>query len=388
MKKIKNALLIGVLAAMLPLGVQTAQAATATTNVANPLGASTAIDWVIDLAVNMKSAQLKLTNADRLVLREQMQIQFRSLSSEKQREIIASTNGITAEEGVANVTRALNAAVRAQAEQALAEMQASASKPEQRTQREGSTKLGLTGTDLIFVPTQGPCRVADTRLGLNAAWPGPVDGFGVRQMWAYSSFGGYNYAGEQGGTGTAGSGNCSGTVYGGATRPASVVVTLTVIDTSTGGALRAWDGTPALTVGGVLAWNAGDRLSNTTVVPMNRNGVIYPGSVPNEKRDIAVNNNSPTPINVVADVIGYFIANQATALDCTTVSGTPVSIGSGASLLVASPSCPVGYTYISPAPVTNVFGLYTGSLTVLGCRLSNTTGGSLNGQCDSVCCRV
>ena len=387
MRTSRKTLLICALAALLPLGFQGAQAATATAVAAMPLGASTPIDSMIDHAVNLKAAQLKLSNADRLVAREQLQMQFRSLSPAQQRELIEATRSVTSDEGAARLSATISAAVQAEAREALAEVQKDIGKLDQRALSDRSRKLGTLSADRVFVATAGPCRVADTRLGINAVWPGPVNGFEGRQIWGYSDGAGYNFALEQGGTGLAGSGNCAGTVYGGAVRPESVVVTITVIDSSTGGALRAWDGTPALTVGAVLAWNAGDRLSNTTVVPMDRLGAQFFPSGP-FKRDFAVYNNSGTPINVVADVVGYFIVNQATALDCTVVIGGNVSIGAGTSQFISSPSCAAGYEKMTSQPFAPALGLYTGSMNSGGCRIGNFTGGALNATCDAHCCRV
>ncbi len=166
----------------------------------------------------------------------------------------------------------------------------------------------------------GPCRVADTRLNIRADWPGPVAGFTGRQIWGFSSVAGYNYNDFQGGTGIAGIGNCAGTVYG-TPYPVSVVATIAVVNTSATGYLRAWNGGTTLTVGGILGWNAGDVLSNTTVIPMDRTIAEYPGSGP-YKRDFAVYNNSGNPVDVIVDVVGYFIVNQATPLDCINVTNT------------------------------------------------------------------
>ncbi len=385
--KIKAVLAIGALAALLPFGVQSVHAATATTPVAAfSSGISTPIDAVLDLAVDRMSSQLKLSTADRLVAREQMQFQYRSLTPDQQREIVTAARNINSEEAVQRVTQLLNAATRVAAEQALARFQEQ-NKVATGDQNAGHTKLGLTGSDLVFVRTTGPCRVADTRNNISANWPGPVNGFEARQIWAYSNSAGYNYATFQGGTGTAGSGNCTETVYSGIA-PVTAVVTVTVVDLSTPGSLIAWDGTPALTVGSALAWNPGDRLANTTVVALDRAGAQFPNSGP-YKRDFGVYNNSSTPINVVADVVGYFIVSEATALECTSVAGTMTPIGPGATTFISGPSCPTGYTAIAALPDTaGQFGLYAGTIYSSGCRLNNTTGGTLSGTCSTRCCRL
>ncbi len=385
--KSKAVLAIGALAALLPFGVQSVHAATVTTPVAAiSAGISTPIDSVIDLAVNQMSKRLQLSNADRLVAREQMQFQYRSLTSEQQREIVTAARSINSEESVQRVTQMLAAATRATAEQALAD--ARAASPETGQRSVNQTKLGLTGTDLVFVATAGPCRVADTRFGINGSWPGPVNAGEGRQIWAFSDSPGYPWNLDQGGTGTSSTGNCVGSDYPGSVTPAIAVVTLTVVDTSSPGSLIAWNGTPTLTVGSALAWNPGDRLANTTVVALNRFGAQFPSSGP-YKRDFAVYNNSGSAINVVADVVGYFIRNQATALDCVSVAGTPTSIAAGASVFLSAPACPTGYTPIMGQPVTNQFGIYAGTILQSNCRISNTTGASVgNLSCDAMCCRL
>jgi len=387
MPKTKRYLLICAMAAVLPHAILNVHAAAiAADTTATLMRDSTPIDWVIDLAVSQRAATGNLTTRERLVAREQMQIQFRALPADKQRQIIAATNNMTGEESIQRVTGALTAAVRADAEAALASSRVAAPTGDQNS---GSrTKLGLSGSDLVFVPTVGPCRVADTRFGINSAWPGPIAAFGARQIWGFASSNGYDYSGFQGGTGIAGSGNCAGTEFlGGGTDPVSVVITLTVVDTGATGALRAWDGSPALTVGSVLAWNAGDRMANTTVVPMDRGAAQYPGSGP-YKRDFAVYNNSGGTINVVADVVGYFIRNEATALQCQVINGTNAVLASGTSQLIFAPSCPTGYTAMTARPGTGVFGVYTGTLFASSCRISNTTGAPVNVSCDAFCCRL
>lgn len=383
----KAVLAIGAMAALLPFGVQNVHAASTTPVAAMTAGISTPIDPVIDLAVSQKASRLKLTNSDRLVMREQMQFQFRSLSLGQQNDILTAARNLNSEEAVQRVTQLLTAATRQAAELALAGAQREVVSTPSDQRGLSQPKLGLSGTDLVFVATAGPCRVADTRNGINVDWPGPVNGFAGRQIWAWSTTPNYPWGSDQGGNGNSGAGNCVGSEFLSGTAPAIAVVTLTVVDTSTAGSLIAWNGTPTLVVGSALAWNAGDRLANTTVVAMDRSGAIYPGSGP-YKRDFGVYNNSSTPINVVADVVGYFIRNQATALECQTVLDPGVSLGAGLSQFLSAPACPTGFTPIMGQPFTSVFGVYTGTLNSSGCRISNTTGVARTVYCDAYCCRL
>jgi len=164
------------------------------------------------------------------------------------------------------------------------------------------------------------------------------------------------------------------------------VATVAVVNTFSTGSMRAWNGGTTLTVGGILGWNAGDVLSNTTVIPMDRNIVAYPGS--GGKRDFGVYNNSPTQIDFIVDVVGYFIVNVATALDCTSVAGPGFVLGPGVSTLFSTPACPTGFTPIMGQPVTNQFGVDAGTILQQSCRISNYLGANANVNCDALCCRV
>ena len=52
---------------------------------------------------------------------------------------------------------------------------------------------------------------------------------------------------------------------------------------------------------------------------------IFPGSGP-FKKDVGIFNNSPSPIDVIVDVVGYFIENTATPLDCQRILDTDFSL--------------------------------------------------------------
>ena len=378
----------GALAVLLPFGVAVVDAA----GMADPVpGRTTAIatdlDGAIDMVVQHRVASQKLSAASALIAREQLQLQFLAMPAEARAKVLALAAQATSEENLLGLVAAMNSAVAEAARQQVDDArnaQIAAIPGGKQAAGEMAKKLGIDG-DLVFVATAGPCRVADTRLGIYANWPGKIGGFTGRQIWAFSWFAPYDFSSEQGGTGIAGSGNCAGTVFP-TTYPVSVVATIAVVNTTSTGYLRAWNGGTTLTVGGILGWNAGDVLSNTTVIPLNRSIVEYPGSGP-YKRDFAVYNNSSTSIDVVVDVVGYFIPNQATPLDCTEVYDAGNSIPANSSILVATPACPTGYTPV--AGVTSLgTGRYASTLNAGACRLGNLTGGALPGNCGVSCCRV
>src|SRR6185503_9188480 len=114
------------LAAFLPFGAQTAAAAVVApaVPVAGGGGASTGIDWAINAAVQKRAIAQNLSPAAVLIAREQMQMQFKSLSAAQQQKILAALQNVNSDEGVDAAVRALNNAVQDEARQALAEAQA------------------------------------------------------------------------------------------------------------------------------------------------------------------------------------------------------------------------------------------------------------------------
>ena len=382
-RRTRKLLAISALAVLLPFGVASVGAATVTTpEAASAAGLTTSFDRVVDLIMQQRVAVERLSAADARIAREQMQLQFLSLSKAEQQKLLDATRSLDSGESVIAARKALHNAVSSEARQVMAEIQAAdRAKLASGQMQGGSAKLGPGSSDLVFVATVGPCRVFDSRNG-----PGQLAGFGARQVYGYSDNPFYLWSFDQGGTGQAGSGNCTGTVYPGVVVPVSVVATVAVVNTLTTGSMRAWNGGTNLTVGGILGWNAGNVLSNTTVIPMDRFIAAYPGS--GGKRDFGVFNNSPTPIDFIVDVVGYFIMNEATALDCTAVTGVNTPVNPGTSVLINAPACAAGYTAIVAQPGTNVFGVYTGTLSESLCRINNTTGAVVNVQCQTMCCRV
>jgi len=380
MKTKRMLLAMVALAALLPFGVASVDAATVTAPATNAASESaTPFDRAIDLYLQQSVAAGRLAAGDALVAREQLQIQFGTLTRAEQAKILAATRNIDTPESVQAVIGAMQAAALEDAKAAMATVQAAGARDTNARAQGLAPKLGGDG-DAVFLSTVGPCRIYDTRNG-----PGQLPGTAARQVYALSILNGYNFGLDQGGTGVTGSGNCAPMAFFGV-RPVSVVAIVTVINPVTSGALQAWNGGTTLIVGGaVLAWNPGDRGSNTTVIPMDRSIAAYPGS--GAKRDFGVYNNSGGPIDVIIDVVGYFIENQATALDCTNEFNPSVSIPANSSVLDTPPSCPAGYS--PTAAVTSLGpGLYTSTLNVAGCRMGNLTGGALFGACGVRCCRV
>ena len=350
-----------------------------------PGSLATRLDWAIDLTVGKRVDAKMLSSTDGAVAREQLQLQFLALPRATQDEILANAARMGGETGAVYATRAVYSATQDAVRDAVAQVSpATRAIQVMNPKPTAEPKLGLLSNDLVFNPTVGPCRVADTRSNINANWPGPIPPLGARQIWAfYDSV--YDWSTDQGGTGKAGAGNCVGTLVN-LPGPIAVVATVSVTNTSATGALRAWNGTGTLTVGASNAWVAGDIVANTTVIPLDRIDPPYPNSGP-YKRDFAVYNNSFGPVDVIVDVIGYLSKNTATPLDCVTVTGRLWGLSGGAGNFPA-PACPAGYTRILGS-MNLPGGFVSGGVLPDSCTVTDEAPGpTYYFSCDAYCCRV
>jgi hypothetical protein len=156
--------------------------------------------------------------------------------------------------------------------------------------------LGSSQADLSYTPLT-PCRIIDTR-----AAGGPIAAGTSRSFKATAA----SFSGQGGSPGTC------GVPFGPAT---AAVINFTAIGaTATGpGNLAATPtGTP-FTTSAIVNWTAGTNIANAVTVPLcnpNVTGCAF-------DFDIKANVNS---VNVVADVLGYFAAPQASALSVDAVA--------------------------------------------------------------------
>lgn len=91
----------------------------------------------------------------------------------------------------------------------------------------------------------------------------------------------------------------------------------------------------------------------------------------------------------IANVLGYFAAPEASALDCTTVSGTPASIAPGASGQAFLAACTSGYTRTSiSCESANYNTPLSGVGPTYGCIAKNDNASAISLVAKSICCRV
>jgi hypothetical protein len=263
-----------------------------------------------------------------------------------------------------------------------------------RAEDKGRLKLGSTTIDQVFIPIT-PCRIVDTR---NSG--GPITATSARNFYFYATTNAFAWSSQGGAAGTAVSA-CPDTVTtgGGGTlgsvAPSAAMATVTVVNATAAGNWLVWGGAgnPAGVTSSALNWGPGDVLANTTLLPSGgRTGTGLGGAV----LDFAVKYNGPSgQADVIVDVVGYFVENRATALQCVylTASGSG-TVANGNYLIVANPTCTAGYTKTGTGCVHQSVGIPITDQSPSffnRCTWNNTSGGTLDAtfyKAETVCCRI
>ena len=249
--------------------------------------------------------------------------------------------------------------------------------------------LGSASNDQVFTPIT-PCRVVDTRnLG------GPIGPFATRNFFYFTTSSSTNWNSIQGGVNGAAGTVCPGTVVTGY-NPSSAVATITVTGQGGNGNLIVWQGTSPVASASTMSYpGSGDTSSLATIPWGGRSGTGPGGSV----EDFGVFVNAFTATNVVVDIVGYYTAPAATALDCNTqvVHGPGTAdVANNTSKFLAAPSCAAGFSVVANAchyDGANVAGLYLQEVSVFfgDCYFFNATGSAKNSDdmaAEVRCCRV
>lgn len=176
--------------------------------------------------------------------------------------------------------------------------------------------LGTAASDLVYTPIT-PCRILDTRVA-----GGPLGGGFSRDFNAVVGSGG-NF-GSQGGSAT----DCGAVAAG----QAAVVINLTAVTPSGAGFATVYPYGATRPLASSVNYTAGAIVNNTVVAKLPN---------PLTTRDFSIYTFATS--DFVADIVGYYSAPQATALECITVSGTAVSVPASTYGYGFGVSCPVGY---------------------------------------------
>jgi hypothetical protein len=223
--------------------------------------------------------------------------------------------------------------------------------------------LGSTAGDLVFTPIT-PCRIVDTRLatGAFAGRIGPNLG-----NWFSVNLANHT---AQGGSATA----CGmPTTF----DPSAVAINVTSTDQTGVGNLRVVESGGGLPTVSLLNYTPGVNLANAAVVRSAIGG----------SDDIYIYSQNSAS-HVVVDIMGYYAAPVATALDCVTTADTSVAVPAGGDANASAPSCAAGYTatatYCESTIWTMPFVFQSGGI----CSAQNNSAGSATLRASQRCCRV
>lgn len=223
--------------------------------------------------------------------------------------------------------------------------------------------LGEFSRDLVYTPVT-PCRIVDTRIAGGSFEPGMTRTYDVDGA-SFATQGGFN-------------GSC-GVPFGVA---AAVAMTITAILPFGAGHVAAW-GLGTKPEASVLNFTPNVTVANTTIVPV----------VPGSGADFSIFTSAGTRMAI--DVVGYFSAPLATALDCTSTASAVTVVPYNAYTAVDA-ACPAGYTVTGGGtfPTEGTLGrpgIWTdGSPAGNSWRtwVDNQTGANRTIQTYARCCRV
>lgn len=233
---------------------------------------------------------------------------------------------------------------------------------------DSTNALGDPGTDLVYVPVT-PCRVIDTRLAGGVITDAGTRDFDIASVTDYTA---------QGGAATnCGVGNVSGV--------AAAVINFTTVSPILAGYVTAYPFGGTQPLAATVNYAAGEISGNLSIVPLDSSPA---GS------DISVFSFAQT--HLVGDIVGYFIAPQATALQCTSTFVTQ-NVAANGVFDIQIPACPASYAVTGAGCRTPGFNEAAWSINgvarlggTLGtyCSGQNTTAGNITVEGTAQCCRV
>jgi hypothetical protein len=229
----------------------------------------------------------------------------------------------------------------------------------------GPNSLGQNFQDLVYTPI-APCRIVDTRRAAEGALAA-----GVARTFEVDSGNLLGQGGSPVGCGIP------------LAVAQAVEMTIIAVEPAGPGYLTAW-GLGAQPATSVLNYAGGDVVADTAIVP------VVPGGGP----DFSLSSRATT--HVVVDVLGYFAAANATALDCINVTSGSVLVPPEQPTNI-DVTCPAGRTATAGGQVVNEIpfgfpGLFLNShpIGLDGWRtaVENHTGGTRDIIGFAKCCRV
>lgn len=220
--------------------------------------------------------------------------------------------------------------------------------------------LGSATGDMVYTPIQ-PCRIVDTRVTAQGAIPANATRDFVALNTDYSIQGGSATDCGTGGTSLVGA------------------VALNVTAVTPGGAGFAT----------VFPFNTSRPLAssvNYTTGAIVNNAIITRVPNPLTNSDFSIYTFAQS--HFVVDIVGYFSAPQATALQCVQSAIGTVDIPAGGTATTFSPVCPTGYAKVSNSCDTTSTSAYLTISAIGGCQARNTSASLQQLNSQSTCCRV
>ena len=235
--------------------------------------------------------------------------------------------------------------------------------------------LGSTSSDLVFTPVT-PCRVMDSRFGAGA-WLGPFTSGQTVSLYVSDPLNGNGHT--QGGQTSCGIPFAAGN---------AVAINITVVPISGNGDLKIFPFGAVAPNSSIINFVSGLNLANATSAGI---------ALANATNDLSIGVEFAGSVHIIVDVLGYYSAPFATALQTLRVDAPPVTLANNVEGLLGSPNCPAGYRLTG--------GGYRGSPSLDGLwvtqngpgdtpptfwsfRGHNTSGGSIAVTVYGVCARV
>ena len=229
--------------------------------------------------------------------------------------------------------------------------------------------LGSLSSDLTYTPLP-PCRIVDTRVS-----GGAIAANGTRSFKAVNSA---NFT-SQGGSAT----NC-GTL---GLAASAVALNVTAVTPSGAGFATVYPFGASQPVASSVNYTAGAVVNNSII-----------SAIPNPLQSSDFTVYTFAQSHYVIDIVGYFAAPVATAMECTGTFAEQ-NVTANATFDIAIPSCPTGYTLMGAGcrtpgfneadwAINGLFRASAGSALGAYCSGLNTTAGTITVSGTANCCRV
>jgi hypothetical protein len=220
--------------------------------------------------------------------------------------------------------------------------------------------LGSLSNDLVYTPVQ-PCRIIDTR----NTGAGAINANTTRSFVAINAS---NFTG-QGGSAT----NC-GTLGLSAT---AVAINLTAVTPATGGYATVYPFGTTQPLAASVNFTAGAVVNNSVIA-----------QIPNPLASFDFTIFSLAQSHYVADIVGYFAPNVATALQCVETANTDLSISAAGTGNAVAPACAAGYTQTATNCETTSWLMPIVYFQSGTCSARNGDSTSQTLRASRTCCRV